>query len=355
MEIDRKKLTGNLKLLYFVLAIIFLFFMNYLESYRETYSIYRECKNNLLKDVNETVKELYEDPENRYAIELIPQLQARKCPQKPEFLKPTSALKSLVSEQILNEDTINKLIQQTEKVKENLKSLTLDGINLKNAKLQKAKLSYSNLNNSNLYGVDLTNADLYQIKMSFSDAKKSKMTNANFEGASIKNSNFGKAILPLSSFQEAKLENVDFSKSDLSGANFNRASLLDSNLYKANLKNTKFINSNLESTYCKKADLEGADLSNSLLLFANFEKANFKNSILNGAYLRKANLEGAINLTAEQLCQAITLESATLDKELYNEVTNMCPNLLPPLEINKNSKWFFRYLLENYPTLFNKH
>ncbi len=80
---------------------------------------------------------------------------------------------------------------------------------------------------------------------------------------------------------------------DLSGARVMRTSLRNANLTKANLAR--------------------ADCS-----FVDFRGANFKNACLKGTILKGADLRGAINLTREQLAEAITDSSTLLPDELQD-------------------------------------
>jgi Pentapeptide repeats (8 copies) len=57
-------------------------------------------------------------------------------------------------------------------------------------------------------------------------------------------------------------------------------------------------------------------------------RANLRLTHLEGADLSGAYLQGARNLTAEQLCAVCTLYQAQLDPSLAEQIRQQCPKLL---------------------------
>jgi len=62
--------------------------------------------------------------------------------------------------------------------------------------------------------------------------------------------------------------------------------------------------------YIRRVNLDGANLEDGTLAgadaaYASFRHANFRNANLKGTNLRGADLTGAVNLTAEQLAEAV--------------------------------------------------
>lgn len=75
-----------------------------------------------------------------------------------------------------------------------------------------------------------------------------------------------------------------------------------------NIQNTPILNVHgafIRRTDLSNASLRGADLSQADASCASFRDADFKDARLAGTILKGADLTGAINLTEEQLAEAI--------------------------------------------------
>jgi len=69
-------------------------------------------------------------------------------------------------------------------------------------------------------------------------------------------------------------------------------------------------------TDLSKANLTGANLSNADLTGANLRGANLANATLKGTILRGADLRDAINLTKEQLADAVVDDTTILPAKI---------------------------------------
>ena len=158
---------------------------------------------------------------------------------------------------------------------------------------------------SDLIGANLEHTHLEKANFDHAYITRTYFMNSNLEGSNFRNSHLERA-----SFEGAKLEGAWFDWAELHGAIF----------AKADLKRTLFSTADLTYAIFSEADLEEAEFNG-----ANLENASFREANLKGA-----NLEGAKNLTINQLSKAKTLYNAKLDPELE------------------------KTLKENYPHLFNK-
>ena len=105
---------------------------------------------------------------------------------------------------------------------------------------------------------------------------------------------------------------ADLEEFDLRGAHLDSADLEEANLSRADLRD---------------ADLRKAKLRDANLRGANLERANLMEASLKSANLEGTNLRWAMNLQAEQLCEADSLYQAELDPELEREVKKERPQL----------------------------
>lgn len=102
-----------------------------------------------------------------------------------------------------------------------------------------------------------------------------------------------------------------------------KAQLEHADLMGADLRNVDFHQSNLDFTDLSKARLNGANLSRASLQRANLDQAD-----LTYADLYKANLQGVLNLTEEQLSRAHQLLGAILpDGKVYDGCFNLSGDL----------------------------
>jgi len=144
------------------------------------------------------------------------------------------------------------------------------------------------------------------------------------------------------------ISKIDLSFCYLKGVTLLNTQLMESTLRHVNLQNAHLILfSNLERANCLWADLRRASLfhvniQGANLMCARFQEAdltgsnlhgaNFRYADLQGANLSRANLQGAINLTVEQLSNVKTLYEAKLDSDLMEQIEENYPHLLEQLE-----------------------
>jgi uncharacterized protein YjbI with pentapeptide repeats len=164
--------------------------------------------------------------------------------------------------------------------------------------LAKANIPGANLSGANLSGADLDGAHLNSAYLSGANLSGANLLGANLSGASLTG---------------AKLSRVDLTGADLTGANLGLADLNGAYLSSANLSGA-----NLSG-----ANLRGADLSGANLRSANLRDANFS-----VAYLIRADLTGAKNLTQTQLNEACGNNETRLPEGLS---LKPCPPItIPP-------------------------
>jgi uncharacterized protein YjbI with pentapeptide repeats len=114
---------------------------------------------------------------------------------------------------------------------------------------------------------------------------------------------------------------LDLSKTDLRGADLNEAHLEGAFLMKAHLERAFLRGAHLEGAFLGGAYLEGAylvgaHLERATLKRAHLEKADLSEANLEKAFIDGAHLDGALNLTKEQI------DSAYTDFEQWWQVTH---------------------------------
>ena len=174
----------------------------------------------------------------------------------------------------------------------NLTRTRLVGAILSRPNLSGAILSWAKLSRAILLNADLSDADLVR---------------ANLSGADLV-----RAYLSRATLSRANLKFADLSDADLVGANLNDATLSGATLVRANLNDADLVRANLSGAYLSKAYLKFADLSDADLVRANLSDATLSGADLVRANLSRANLEGATNLTAEQVRSTENWRDATL-------------------------------------------
>lgn len=188
--------------------------------------------------------------------------------------------------------------------------------NLTRAKMLRSDFSRSNLSHSTMDFIDASNANFSMAVMFDVSLNKSNLQNANFYLAQLNNSYFWRTDLTsatlilancaYSDFTGANLSKANLSQSILNNAIFTNAVMDETSLIFAKLSMTNLVNASL-----KHADLSSAQLQNANLTGANLTGANFAGAWLENTILINADLRGAINLTAEQLKQAV-IDKTTL-------------------------------------------
>jgi uncharacterized protein YjbI with pentapeptide repeats len=119
-------------------------------------------------------------------------------------------------------------------------------------------------------------------------------------GANICNQTLG--FIDLS---EANLTGANLKDSNFAGSNLKGVVLKGANLQNTFLSGVNFQNSFLEGANFQNSKLNGAIFNYADLMKTNFKGANLKDVHFKGADLSGADLEGALNLTKEQIDQAL--------------------------------------------------
>ena len=225
----------------------------------------------------------------------------------------------------------------------NLEGADLTGANLKGAVLAQANLEGAFLCRANLEGVNLVSANL----------KKSALEKANLEGASLSEANLEGAFLDGANLEgafpgSANLEGAFLDGANLKGAFLTSANLKKAKLRKANLEGAHLSRANLEgavpiSANLEGADLDGANLNGAGLTSANLKKAKLREANLEGAYLWRANLEGAV-LTGANLKGCIDLTQEQLDQAVadFDNPPNLSGHCCPAKTRTESTGWGFR-------------
>jgi uncharacterized protein YjbI with pentapeptide repeats len=141
------------------------------------------------------------------------------------------------------------------------------------------------------------------------------ITRTNLNYAVLRNANLNSAKLDFSMLIGANFENARLNQTKFDNANLNQANLKGAYANGASFKHAQLIKSNLEKSFLIMADFESAVLMEANLTGADLSGANLKN-----CNFFKADLRGASGLTAEQLREAKTLQSAKLDPSLMEQV-----------------------------------
>jgi uncharacterized protein YjbI with pentapeptide repeats len=283
----------------------------YLVTYAGAYERY-ENRVSIIEIRANALVELISSPDMRkFAINRIPTVQNMPCPSRPRIWEPQSIFRSFFHEQMYPE--IAELLKVT---LENLKA-HLDSVNLNDAYLVAADLTGANLKNAqlkraNLQNAQLSDANLWEAILEEAILSEATLVRALARKATLRKANLQKANLRSMRLQEADLKDADLHKADLSGAFLNEAILVRTNLQETNLMDA----------YLQEADLTGADLAQAVFTGVHLRKAN----------LTEANLQNAIDLSVENLCEAISLYRVTLDPELEKQVNEQCPHLLKKLD-----------------------
>lgn len=205
---------------------------------------------------------------------------------------------------------------------ENSKRFDLRGTFLQGANLQETNLQGANFQEANLQGVDLQEANLQGADFSEANLQGADLRGSHLEGADLCGAHIEEAYLYDTHLEKAVLLDVHLERAGLNDAylekaSFNGAHLEKAEFWGANLKGAEFWGANLKGTLLREANLEGANLM----------EANLEGAILMYATLKGANLEGARNLTIDQLSKVKTLYNAKLDPELEKPLREKYPAL----------------------------
>lgn len=160
-----------------------------------------------------------------------------------------------------------------------------------------------------------------RLQLSRADLSKQSFIRQDFRKANLEYSNLSDSQLV-----SADLRGADLSKSVLRGVNFVMADLRQANLYKANLENADLLGAKLDGADFNNATLVGARLAGARLIEANLieadltranlQRANLEGTKLFLSNLSRADLRNVVNLTCNQLGEALEWESAYRSPEL---------------------------------------
>lgn len=134
-----------------------------------------------------------------------------------------------------------------------------------------------------LNNVDIPNAKLVRINLPKADLSEANLTKSDLNHANLSHANLGNALLARTNLTGADLSYANLGFAKLSYANLSSTNLSHANLICADLRDANFSGANLSN-----ANLSGADLKNAYLTGANLVGANVSEYDLRGAYLKGA-------------------------------------------------------------------
>lgn len=163
--------------------------------------------------------------------------------------------------------------------------------------------------------LDLLQTDLHQANLG-----SANLRGANLHGANLHGANLGGANLRAANLHAADLGEAILGRANLNGANLAGANLKGANLNEASLTDTNLNGANLGQASLRKADLSDANLQVADLRGSSLVAANLSGADLGGAHLGEANLRDAIGLTAMQLENASSTESAEFSQDAAEQL-----------------------------------
>ena len=276
----------------------------------------------------------------RETLSRISTVQNMWCPEKPEILNPLSVIRSLFCKPVKYQEMVQLLMERLEDWKRllkhvNLQNAILKGAHLTNADMSDADLSKADLREADLREADLKDANLQYANLGKADLRGAKLSRANLRGANFKGAFLERTHLDKTNIDETsefepkwlivwKIVNSGGILKNLSRANLSEAILRYADLRQADLDDANLSKADLSYADLSEANLRGADLSEADLDDANLWRANLRE-----ADLSKAILNGVANgsLTANQLCEAKTLNEALLHKSMKDQTEEKCPEL----------------------------
>ena len=201
-----------------------------------------------------------------------------------------------------------------------LKDRSLMNANFENAILLKTNLSGANLNYANLGGANLEQSNLTSAKLKHANLGRADLQHAYLSKANLQNAYLGEANLQHAYLSKANLQNTDLGWANLQHANLSEANLQHANFHCDGL----LICANLQNAFLMEANLQNAFLSKANLQNAFLMKANLK-----GVYfeIRRDETTGkdvpVYKVGGETLCDAKTLEGATMDDWLFKKLKTL--------------------------------
>lgn len=185
----------------------------------------------------------------------------------------------------------------------------LTGANLSGADFQGAILTSANLTDCDLSKADFQDADLtYAV-----------LTSAIGTGAAFMEANFYDARLVNARLNRANLRKADLRGVVSDGAELNEADFTGAYMGGAKLSGASLAGARLNGAFLDGADLHSANLTGAIFTGAILSKADLTQANLDGADLR-----GALELTAKQVCSAMSHNGALMDESLREQVNAAC-------------------------------
>lgn len=179
-----------------------------------------------------------------------------------------------------------------------LADCNLSGINFSFSTLTNIQLQNANLTNANFTKSDLGNACFIKAYMPLCTLKEAELTDVYFVQAVLANSNFKKANFSGANLDQSILSNADLSDTFIQRTSIRYSNAACSNFSLANLIECTLIGSHFQNSNFKGCVLKNCDLSDTDLYQTNFEKSqlndtNFTNAILIESNLKDCNLQGS--------------------------------------------------------------
>lgn len=140
--------------------------------------------------------------------------------------------------------------------------VSLNGIDLEQAKLQNIEINGVVLTNANLKKTNLTNGEMFYANLSHSDLSESDCTGITLYRSNLGFVNLEKANCSSSNFGKANLMFANLSQGNFSGANFKEANLKGVNFKDAYLSGANFKGANVDLEELKKGYLVDAVMPN---------------------------------------------------------------------------------------------
>ena len=165
-----------------------------------------------------------------------------------------------------------------------------------------------NRNGFSLAGLDLEKTHLWKANLQGAD-----LYGTNLQGANLLQANMLEATLTGANLAYSHSWNVNLQGADLENANLQRANLEGANLLQANLQGANLQGAILEgNTNLKEANLQGANLLQAELTNVNFQETiNLTQEQLAEALLCRTTLPGNITLDPNRDCEALRIDPET--------------------------------------------
>jgi uncharacterized protein YjbI with pentapeptide repeats len=184
-------------------------------------------------------------------------------------------------------------------------------VDLRGAWLPYIWLGGADLSGAFLDRTDLRRANLIKVCLRGAKLIGAELSGAYLSGADLRGADLSEATLSEADLTGANLSGAYLSRADLAGANLSGADLSDADLSEADLTGTNLSGAILKGADLRKAFLTQVDLNGAHLIGAKLYDTDLSGANLSGAHLAEADLGGAdlrfaVNLTQDQLDEAVT-------------------------------------------------